>query len=440
MSPTVRKFALIGIAGGTAALGAVAPTTTFSQPSYSVASANSCNTCHVEPVGWANPDKKADRRCSLSCQSCHISPTGGGMRTPAGLFYGTQTLPGFGQNAAYDEGEHGGFRLGQGFAGWAPGSTAVDGIDDRYGEIEADPTFRAGGDARFMGYFPDSGDSAFFPMQGELYLFAEPADSWWLYADAGLRSSRSEFNLFDLGLVDDTISYFRVRELFAMKNDLPGNSYVRIGRFAPPYGWRLPDHTSYIRRDLGFDQDRQVFGVEGGWNPNYPYLNGALYYQGIEGWPGDSGNTGYGLAATAGIRELAWQAGGSIDALVLDAGGSELRIGPQWALNSWPLAYLGEVDVKNTTGDLAATGLYGYHELRWFAPYGLQPRIKWDWKDGDISLADDHANRFSFGLQFDPIRYAQLDLQYRVTAAGGDILALHSSVSTDFLAQLHGWF
>ena len=165
----------MAVAAGSAALAILAPTQTWSQPSYSVTAANACTTCHVEPVGWENPEKKADRRCSLSCASCHVSPTGGGMRDPAGLFFGTQTLPGFGQNAAYDVDNGGGFRLGQGFSGWAPGSTPADSVEDRYGEIEADPTFRAGGDARFMGYFTSDDDAAFFPMQGELYLFAAPS-------------------------------------------------------------------------------------------------------------------------------------------------------------------------------------------------------------------------------------------------------------------------
>jgi hypothetical protein len=442
---TSRRCAATLAAALAAAVGLAVPGTTLSQPVYSITAANACNSCHIEPSGWQNPDRKADRRCSLSCASCHVSPTGGGMRTPAGLFYGTEFLPAFGRGPS-DGTEAakylqpgapttGRFRLGQGFSGWWPGGIPADQVPDRYGSINPDPTFRAGGDARAMAYVPTGFPAEFFPMQAELYLFAEPRDAWWLYGDAGLRSSQSDLNLLDFAPVDDVLSYTRVRELFAMRNDLPGNSYVRIGRFAPPYGWRLPDHTSYVRRDLGFDQDRQVFGVEGGWNPNYPYVNAAAYYQGVAGWPGDSGDPGYGVAATAGIRELAWQAGGSVDALALTGGGSQLRAGPQWALNAWPVAYLGEVDVRRDSGSASATGLYAYDEIRWFAPYGLQPRLKWDWMDPGLSLADDHQNRLSAGLQVDPVDYLQIDLQYRATMVGSD-----PSLATDFLAQVHGWF
>jgi hypothetical protein len=64
-------------------------------PMYSVSSAHACNTCHVEPTGWLNPDK-ADRRCTLDCQGCHVNPSGGGLRTPLGEFYGEEVLPMFG--------------------------------------------------------------------------------------------------------------------------------------------------------------------------------------------------------------------------------------------------------------------------------------------------------------------------------------------------------
>ena len=66
-------------------------------PLYAVRSPNRCDTCHVEPVDWANPAVK-DRKCSLDCTICHVSPTGGGLRTPSGQYYGREVLP-VGENA-----------------------------------------------------------------------------------------------------------------------------------------------------------------------------------------------------------------------------------------------------------------------------------------------------------------------------------------------------
>ena len=59
-------------------------------------------------------------------------------------------------------------------------------------------------------------------------------------------------------------------------DNLPYRGYVRAGRFNNGYGWRIPDHTSFIRKPLGLDQNRQVLGVEGGINPNYEFVNASV--------------------------------------------------------------------------------------------------------------------------------------------------------------------
>ena len=53
------------------------------------------------------------------------------------------------------------------------------------------------------------------------------------------------------------------------------------------------------RTGLNYDQFAQVFGVEAGLNPNYPYGNVALFYQGVPRWPGDIQPQGYGGTLTA---------------------------------------------------------------------------------------------------------------------------------------------
>ena len=55
-------------------------------PVYALTSASSCDTCHIEPLGWANPDI-SDRRCTVDCIGCHISPAGGGLRLADGKWH-----------------------------------------------------------------------------------------------------------------------------------------------------------------------------------------------------------------------------------------------------------------------------------------------------------------------------------------------------------------
>ena len=109
-------------------------------PLYAIRSVNRCNTCHVEPVDWANPAMK-DRKCTLDCAICHVSPQGGGMRNASGLFYGREVLPRWGKRPSVhatsddDATSAGYYRLGKGFSGWQAGNTLSTDVPDRYGDI-----------------------------------------------------------------------------------------------------------------------------------------------------------------------------------------------------------------------------------------------------------------------------------------------------------------
>jgi len=415
-------------------------------PIYSVRSANACNTCHVEPDDWANP-AVPDRTCSLDCSTCHVSPTGGGLRTPSGLYYGKEMLPRWGHRPSADAPPRdseiaGHFRLGKGFSGWAPGETPSGDVAHRYGGIEPDPVFRGGGDVRLLTYVPFEAerDAAFFPMQAELYLMARPHDKVVVYGDVGLQSSRAGLNLLGLDVGSaGPLDYLRVRELFVKVDRLPMNAWVRAGRFTPAYGWRLPDHTSFIRRDLGFDQNRQVFGVEGGINPNYPYVNGAVFVQGLDAWPGDTGERGWGATAQGGVRHLGWQAGGNLQVLNRAESGAELLIGPQWAVNLYPLVVLGELDLRRDFGG-NTTSIAGYTELNWLMTWGLSGRLKFDWIDPDVTLRGDHKNRIALGAEFNPWTYTQVEVQYRTNFTDGTVLLIGSDfVGHEVLGLMHGW-
>ena len=74
-----------------------------------------------------------------------------------------------------------------------------------------------------------------------------------LYASFGLMGSRSNGDVSDgdLFTYQTFKSYVANRELFVKLDHLPYNTYVLAGRFNIPYGWRIPDHTSYVRRQLG---------------------------------------------------------------------------------------------------------------------------------------------------------------------------------------------
>lgn len=455
---TLRNAAILALCTATLGLLSLLPGYTpesTATPLYAVRSVHACDTCHIEPSGWKNPDTKS-RRCSLDCSTCHVSPTGGGMRNPSGRYYGLQTLPMWGPGPGDDtdpskylpEGHpaEGRYRLGEGFSGWWPGELDSTQLEDRYGELEPDPTFRTGFDGRFMSYstFGEHGDWLLFPMQASLYLMGRPQQKKTvLYADAGLKSSRSGLNLLgqdvDMGATGDALDYLRVRELFVMIDRLPYKSYVRAGRFNPPFGWRLPDHTGFTRRALGFDQDRQVFGVEAGWNPNYPYANVALFREGLDAWPGDTGLPGWGVAATAGVRELAWHAGGSAMALTRDNGSGEILVGPLYGLNLYPVALIGELDLRHSTpatdsSASARQGLYALQQVDWLVVKGLNGKAKLDWRDTDLASADTMTWRATLGAEWHPVAHAHTELNYYRQYDGAVLF------SEGLIWYLHGWY
>ena len=386
------------------------PASSFALPQYAVRSARACDTCHVEPTGWTDPDV-SERKCTLDCNGCHVSPGGGGMRTASGRYYGYQVLPMWGDRPAdnaYEAPKLMGTPSSQpaavpssqpaaavpssqpaGVAASQPavvaasqptpgGQTvmvAAPGTAGRYGGIETNPQFQIGADVRSMIYkpfedhpFAEDVDGAFaiFPMQLDIHLAARPYNPpalnvgrLTLLATAGVEGKRVD---------PDTDTHHRIflKEYWAMYHDLPYQLYARLGRFMPIHGWRVDDHTFFTRQSqafLGapFDMERQVTGLEVGVNPNYLYANLSVFNPTVPNLKffGDQSfespidtDAGLGTALAVGYRDLFWQAGASgVFGRANEL--NQLMVSLQAALNfevmwSWlPLIYLGEFQVNN---------------------------------------------------------------------------------------------
>ena len=407
-------------------------------PFYSVGSGHACDTCHIEPLGWKNPVIK-DRKCTLDCVGCHVTPTGGGMRTVSGRFYGEQVLPMFGERPAdgidprvyLPKGfpSKGRYSLKDGFSGWWPGKLEHRTIRERYGHLEASNNSQVGADLRAMAMvLNDKGrkDFAAFPMEALFYgaLFTK---KYTLYVDAGLNASSQAI------VPDGVIDYFWVREAYLLRQIQAYNSYLRVGRFSPPYGWRIPDHTAFVRSQL-FNQFRQVYGLEVGTAPNEGWGNLALYWQGIPGWPGDDLPSGFGATAQGGIRRLGYQLGGSAHYMrSFGVGNDELSVGPMWAVNYYPFVYLGELDYVRVGADETLTdSLIMLNEVRYDWIRGIAPKARLEWVDQDLGIPNNLITRILVGVEFNPYKYLQLELDTRVALSVGGF-------SAEVLFQVHSW-
>lgn len=434
-------------------------------PIYSVTASSSCDTCHIEPLGWANPDM-SDRRCTVDCVGCHVSSAGGGMRLADGLFYGKEVLPIWGTRpSSFADPEQyrprgfpkkGGYSLGEGFSGWWPGKIPHTEIEERYGNIKPHPKWRIGGDFRAallsQSFRAAEGQTSFFPMQADLYLLNESVRDLWLYVSGGLQGYR------DTGVygadTTEAEDYFTIRELF-MKYRLPRyNAWARVGRFIPRYGWRTSDHTAFSRVDLGFDQFFQAFGADVGINPNYFYADLSGYFQGLAAWPGERMPRGVGSTLNVGWRDLGWQVGASAHYASLfgtsmasegeSSGPKLLTAGLNWALNLNPVGYYGEMNLRQTRppGDQEpSNGLVAFHRVVWNMTQGVYGRFQYDWSDANIRYVEDHKHRVTVGFDVHPYTYVHLEALYRLNyGAESPFARLFDSSVNEFLLITHVWF
>ena len=454
-------------------LAALWPAWGLATPQIAVRSADGCATCHVDPVDWENPEL-AYRKCSLNCTTCHVVPTGGGMRNESGLYYGQVTLPTFLKREvppvqytrptldapSTQPSEAPATQPATAAAdapATQPASNAVraivppPGSADRYGGIEPFPFFQFGTDVRFLAYFPnqEGEDNAFFPMQTDLLLALRPYNPkqlnqgrLTLYAAPGALGARKPENI-------EAKDRLFVREYFAMFHDLPYQVYVRAGRFLPAFGWKLDDHTPFIRQGqtfLGapFDHERQVTGVEAGINPNYFFAHVSAFNAANDWKAPVDADAGWGTAVHAGWRDLPWHLAGSL-MLGGRKGESQQMVGANWAVNLAPLgliplSYLGEYDVNRVTpeGGDARLGLIAFHELDYVLHDGVNLKTRYEWQDSSIDDAYDTRHRVVLGAEWHPVRHLEVIVQYRHNWAYAE--DRFSADADEAFVQLHGWY
>lgn len=432
-------------------------------PLYTMASANECDTCHIEPLGWAQADM-SERRCTLDCIGCHVSTAGGGLRLADGQYFGKEVLPMYGTRpSSFADPEKyltkgyptkGKWDWTDGWRGWWPGKIKHTTIKERYGDITPKPKWNIGGDFR-AAFLTQSGnpDSPFvFPMQADLYFLNESVRDLQFYVAAGVQGykntdnySRDEVEISD---------YFAIKELF-LKYRWKYNTWIRAGRFVPRFGWRTPDHTAFTREGLGLNQNFQGTGFDVGYNPNYFYADASLYYTGLD-WPGERQTRGLSSTANVGYRAFGWNLGASFhffdeDTAIEDVGKGDggirtLTLGLNGSLNFNPFIYYGEIDFRTSSipgleGDEATLGVVAHHEFNYTITRGLFGKFKYDYSDRNLSFDGDHAHRLTFGADIHPYTFLHFELLYRLGFNAVHPLPEFANADiSEFLLISHVWF
>lgn len=433
--------------------------------------ANDCQACHVAPAGWANPPLR-ERKCSLSCTGCHVDPAGGGLRNAGGLFYGRKVQPLWKKQlrALFPPDVTGGAEPGNPMA---PREGVVDTgpkTAGRYDGIKPSPRFQFGGDFRAMAFWADLdaeggdedvvGETRVFPMQTDLDLLwhvwnpPEPnRGRLGLLATVGAVGQRYRGEDF----AEEYEHSGRVKALYLLYDDLPYQAYLKAGRFYPAFGWKLDDHTSYVRQGQGFDHERWVEGIEVGLNPNYPFGHLSVYRFEPDKFTVpffEQEDDGYGAALTGGLRHFIWHLGGSIMAERRKLN-DDLWTGVSWGLNlgeanhPWkrgfaPVVYLGEIGLRRTSpddGGEARDGIAVMNELSWFIRDGLRFMVRHDWHDVDRDRDDSERSRTTAGMMMQPLPYLEVIAQYRRNTGDLETGGFEApNREREALLQVHLWF
>lgn len=310
-------------------------------------------------------------RTGYACSQCHLNHTGGGMRTPFGGLYGQLTLP-------------------QHLLRWRDGGNL----------LPEDPNARiaVGGDVRFQALAVSSRS------RPDVFSFEVPEAN--VYAEARLVPGR--LSLY----VDERVGGggAGARELFAIAQARKWDAYVKVGKFLPPYGWRLPDDAAYIRQQTGFTYSAPDIGVEAGiapgrWSAQLAIVNGAS--------GGEEDNRSKQFSLVAQTRFKIWRFGVSAsDNIASDA--TLVQTGAFGGIILGRVALLGEIDRRLTkAGSGTQERLIAFAEADLQITRGLDVKFTHDWMDPDTDVSTDARVRDSLGVEWIPIPFVQLRLYVR---------------------------
>lgn len=349
-------------------------------------------------------------RTNLSCQSCHVNPSGGGMRNAFGEEFGREQLALKRWQKEY-------------------------GLEETSTKITDNVSY--GADFRFLAFYrtktdPDVSSASFVPMQMDLTL--------------NLAVSKK----ISLSLNHAFGPYNRL-EAFAVAKVLPASGYLKAGRFTPPHGLRIDDHTSFVRQATPFRNNAgQQTGIEFGFGPS-PFRFMGAFTNGVRG------DFDAGLAKAVYAKA---EASGSIGGINIlgglssynDASGGEklnlqeayaaATIGESLTILGMVGSIQGNMSTMSVSSDLnqrnsAGTALKQLAllvEIDYLLSEGIDLKVMYDFFDPNTSIKTGTATRISSGVEFFPLSGVELRPLVRYTK---DSLLDRNSTDVQILIHLY---
>jgi hypothetical protein len=323
-------------------------------------------------------------RTGVKCQSCHINPSGAGMRQIFGVQYGRETLP-------------------------VPTWSEELGLDDFTTKLSE--FISVGADFRTLFFYqqnPDtgtppqsvSGTNAFWQMQGNVDMNFRLARKVGIYLSKGLYSGF---------------------EIFGLLNVLPGDGYIKVGKFVPNFGTKTDDHRAYVRMYTGFSPELgrpELTGAEVGFQPGPISITGGVYNS-TDGFGSGTGNNKALLGRAEGMFKVSKDVhvgiGGNVFTKQTGADSRSTLLGGFGSFSYANLTLLGEADlIQNKVTGIRATGLVTFLELDYVLTPGFDLKLGYDFYDPDKDLKTGSMSKYTVGFEFFPISGVEVRPLYRI--------------------------
>lgn len=305
-------------------------------------------------------------RTGYACSTCHVNRTGGGLRTSFGSLYAQTVLP-----------------------------RRLLSFRQENNLLAANPDARIniGGDFRAQSLVIASGDSA------NTFSFEVPEANFY----AQVRLIPGKLSLY----VDEKLgpSGASSREFFGLYEFGKGDGYVKVGKFLPPFGWRLPDDAAFIRRFTGFAYSNPDTGIEVGFEPG----KWSIHLAATNGAGGGSDDNRSKQVSLLTVRRIGKGRIGLSASNNLPQGARVVQAGILGGFHTGRLSLLAEADWRETRSSAGESRrLIGYFEADVLISRGFSLKLTHDWVDPDLDIETDAQTRTSIGIESVPIPFLQL--------------------------------
>ncbi len=339
----------------------------------------------------APPDVSAEPYMALregsSCADCHTNRTGGGMRSFLVEMHSADVLHIKDGEGIFPEPDE---RFSPQIASWLRIGADFRVTDRLEFQDDPDAQGRVDNNTAFREIESNDIDVEQATVYGSLTLIQ---DYLTFYVDERFAPGGAD-NREAFGIIDQM---------------LPGETYIKAGRFFPAWGLKLQDDEAFVGAASGFNFDRTVTGLEvgrGGMGLNWfltvaegtedddtdQLLMGSAFYL---------TENGFMMGASAAhdepdeneIDAFSWFGGLSVGRLVGLAQG----------------VYM-DTDVSGVNTQSWAA----YGELDYLIGGWMNAKLAFDYLDPDVDVSDDARNRFSIGVEPFLDEYLQIRMFYRV--------------------------